>query len=86
MNHDASEKRDHRVAGWIVLAFLVLYPLSIDPLAFVAGTGLISDPALATIQPAYAPLLLVGDFARPVQNTLLQYYRQSYLLGLRLRH
>jgi pimeloyl-ACP methyl ester carboxylesterase len=72
-------------AGWIAVALLILYPLSVGPVAFLAGAGVISDASIAALQPAYTPLVTVVDFAPPAERLLLQFYRQPYLLGLRLR-
>jgi hypothetical protein len=72
-------------AGWIVVALLILYPLSVGPVVFLAGTGVISDTSIAALQPAYTPLVMIVDFAPPGERLLLQFYRQAYLLGLRCR-
>jgi hypothetical protein len=40
---------------WLFVAIL-LYPLAICPLAFLHGAGLLSDNAIASIRPIYAPI------------------------------
>ena len=80
-----AKRRAWSGAGWIVLTLLVVYPLSVGPVAFLAGAGVISDTSIAALQPVYTPLVMIVDFAPPAERLLLQFYRQAYLLGLRCR-
>jgi hypothetical protein len=46
---------------WIkcVILLLLLYPLSVGPVAFLHGAGVIDDKAVESIRPIYAPLMNV---------------------------
>jgi hypothetical protein len=89
MSDDADKpdvnRRGRGGAGWIVVALLIVYPLSVWPVAFLAGAGVISDASIAALQPVYTPLVMIVDFAPPAERLLLQFYRDGYLLGLRCR-
>jgi hypothetical protein len=84
MSHERKKPAEQRVSAvWIVIALLIIYPLSVGPVAFAAGAA--SDSALVAIGPAYEPLWLIGDFAPPFRTLTLQYCRQCFRLGLSCR-
>jgi hypothetical protein len=61
----------------IILAIL-LYPLSVGPLAFLQGAGVLDDKAIDSIRPIYAPM---RNF--PGVGLLVGYERQFNALGRR---
>jgi hypothetical protein len=83
--HDKADEKSFgwRTAFWVALAIVILYPLSVGPISFLSGAGLLSDPAVAAIRPVYFPLLLVGHVAPPLERLLMQYDRASHQLGSR---
>lgn len=65
---------------------IVLYPISVGPLWFLAGTGVLNHAALAVLRPIYAPLVLLGKVAPPFGKLLLVYDRGCHQLGARCFH
>jgi hypothetical protein len=62
----------------IMLAIL-LYPLSVGPIAFLRGAGVLDEKAVDSIRPLYAPMRNI-----PGVGLLAGYERQSDALGRRL--
>jgi hypothetical protein len=82
---DGKRWRWLNVVAWLVPPLLAAYPLSIGPLSFLNGTGLLSNSAIAAIRPAYMPLLSIGKLAPPAERLLIQYDTASHEFGRRIR-
>ena len=79
---DEPERKPNRRRKVMLIAaiILALYPLSIGPLAFLQGAGMLSDKSLDSTRPIYAPLRMM-----PPAVWLLGYYeKQCHALGRRV--
>jgi hypothetical protein len=67
-----------------VVATIVLYPLSIGPLALLHGAGMLDDHAIDAIRPIYGPLKPLVTTTR-AGGLLVRYEMQCDALGRRFR-
>jgi hypothetical protein len=67
-----------------ILATVVLYPLSVGPLALLHGAGMLDDHAIDAIRPIYAPLKPLVTTTR-AGGLLVAYEMQCDALGRRFR-
>jgi hypothetical protein len=68
-----------------VVAMIVLYPLSVGPLAVLDGAGVLDQNAINSIRPIYAPLKPLVTTTR-VGGLLVAYEMQCRALGRRLHN
>jgi hypothetical protein len=66
---------------FFALVFLILYPLSVGLLAFLAGAGCIGNAAIEANRPIYAPIVWVCDRSPTVGVVLIRYETESRRLG-----
>jgi hypothetical protein len=72
--------RNATFVAWLILAVIVIYPVSVGPLAFLQGTGALDDKAVDGIRPVYAPLTMMP----PIVWLLGPYEKQCNALGRRV--
>jgi hypothetical protein len=78
-------KPAHKIALAVfatVVATIVLYPLSIGPLAVLDGAGVLDENAINSIRPIYAPLKPLVTTTR-AGGLLVAYEMQCRALGRR---
>jgi hypothetical protein len=75
-------KRNVKLIGWVTLAIVCAYPLTVGPLAFFQGVGLINKKEVDLIRPLYAPLRLSPGAVL----VLGRYEEQCNELGRRFLH
>jgi hypothetical protein len=68
----------------MLLALVVMYPLSVGPLALLHGAGMFDDKAVDAIRPIYAPLRPLVTKTR-AGGLLVRYEMLCDALGRRLR-
>ncbi len=68
---DEPKKRPRAGIGWTLFAVLVLYPLSMGPVLWIARHFSGGENVVY----AYLPLLLLGELFKPLQDALLWYGR-----------
>ena len=78
MSHEP-KKQSRAWSDWVLAVVFVLYPLSIGPLAFLQGAGVLTPKTHERISPIYAPLTMMP----PAIWVLLPYERQCDGLGRR---
>jgi hypothetical protein len=69
--------------AWVGV-LLALYVLSIGPIAFLNGTGILGYNALAAAKVAYTPLGWIGMAIPPIGRLLAEYQGACTTLGRRL--
>jgi hypothetical protein len=79
------KRRNLTTAAWIVVAVLVLYPLSIGPVAFFSGTGWLGDGVSRPLSVFYVPLNLLCRAVEPFNRLMHDYEAQSFAIGARFR-
>jgi hypothetical protein len=79
MSGEPKKPTRRRKAMLIAAIVFALYPLSIGPLAFLEGVGVLGEKAKDSIRPIYAPLGLL-----PVEWALRPYERECNGMGRQL--
>jgi hypothetical protein len=75
------KRRPRMRCAWIVAALLIVYPLSLGPSAFLAGTGTLGETAMDPIKPIYAPLVWIGQACPQLGWLFATYDTASFDLG-----
>jgi hypothetical protein len=75
------KRRPRMRCAWLVVALLIVYPLSLGPSAFLAGTGTLGETAIDPIKPIYVPLVWIGEVCPQLGWLLAKYDTAPFDLG-----